>query len=247
MKNELAIKLIDSLQMFGGMILGFSVFVIVYGGFKYATSQGDSTSTEQAKNQIIYGVIGMCLSILSMIVMKILSTSQGVDTSNSVHATSSEPNELTPFVYLLLGLFIGMPIIHFMIKFIVSKMKRVPVPKPSITLEKKEIVLTIHNHPKFSSIFSRIESVELKLKELDIEYKHKIHSMKNDVIRLFSSYQKLTENKKHTYNAKVMDGLLKIEKELQDIQENLETKSMHEIEKMLMIIDERYSQEEHHE
>ncbi len=40
-----------------------SVFYVTYAGFKYTTSQGDPQAISRAKSQIIYGIIGLVISI----------------------------------------------------------------------------------------------------------------------------------------------------------------------------------------
>ena len=47
-------------------IIGFvAVVVIILGGFKYMTSAGDSKKVNDAKNTILYGVIGLVISLLA--------------------------------------------------------------------------------------------------------------------------------------------------------------------------------------
>lgn len=41
-----------------------SVIMIVIGGFKYVTSNGDSNSIQSAKNTILYSAIGLAVAIL---------------------------------------------------------------------------------------------------------------------------------------------------------------------------------------
>ena len=40
-----------------------SVIMIIIGGFRYVTSQGDQTQMQSAKNTILYAVIGVVVSI----------------------------------------------------------------------------------------------------------------------------------------------------------------------------------------
>lgn len=56
-----------------GLIFGVSVIVIVWAGFKYATSQGDTKTTEQAKMQIITAGIGIGIALLAMVIVKIFA------------------------------------------------------------------------------------------------------------------------------------------------------------------------------
>lgn len=56
-----------------GLIFGVSVIVIVWAGFKYATSQGDTKTTEQAKMQIITAGIGIGIALLAMVIVKVFA------------------------------------------------------------------------------------------------------------------------------------------------------------------------------
>lgn len=46
-----------------------SVMMVTIGGFKYITSQGDSQAVAKAKNTIIYAIIGVLVSILSIAIV----------------------------------------------------------------------------------------------------------------------------------------------------------------------------------
>lgn len=51
-------------------ILGFiAVIMIIIGGIRYATSNGDSNSTKSAKDTILYSVIGLIVAILSFAIV----------------------------------------------------------------------------------------------------------------------------------------------------------------------------------
>lgn len=85
-KSDLQIKtkdgsavgnLVSTMYTFGqtlaGLIFGVSVIVIVWAGFKYATSQGDTKTTEQAKMQIITAGIGIGVALLAMVIVKVFA------------------------------------------------------------------------------------------------------------------------------------------------------------------------------
>ena len=42
-----------------------SVIMIIYGGFKYVTSAGESSAVASAKNTILYAVVGLVIAILA--------------------------------------------------------------------------------------------------------------------------------------------------------------------------------------
>lgn len=46
-----------------------SVMMIVIGGIKYASSQGDPQAVSKAKNTIIYAVVGVVVSIFSLTIV----------------------------------------------------------------------------------------------------------------------------------------------------------------------------------
>lgn len=45
------------------IIGAIAVLMIIYGGFKYVTSAGDSTALSSAKNTILYAVVGLVVAI----------------------------------------------------------------------------------------------------------------------------------------------------------------------------------------
>jgi TRAP-type C4-dicarboxylate transport system permease small subunit len=57
--------------MIAGVVLGVAVIVIVYAGFKYATSQGDPKVTEQAKMQIVSAGVGIGIAMLAFVILNI--------------------------------------------------------------------------------------------------------------------------------------------------------------------------------
>lgn len=52
----------DVLAIVGGVIV---VIMMIVGGIKYATSNGDSSQASSAKNTIIYGLIGLIVIVLA--------------------------------------------------------------------------------------------------------------------------------------------------------------------------------------
>ena len=43
--------------------------VIIYGGFMYTTSAGDSNKVTKAKNAIMYGIIGLVVAMLAFAIV----------------------------------------------------------------------------------------------------------------------------------------------------------------------------------
>lgn len=56
-----------------------AVIMIIYGGFKYITSGGDSGNVSSAKNTLIYAVIGLIIVALSQFIVHVV-----LNTSNKV-------------------------------------------------------------------------------------------------------------------------------------------------------------------
>lgn len=46
-----------------------AVIMLVIGGFKYVTSNGDSNSIHSAKNTILYAIIGLAVAILGQVIV----------------------------------------------------------------------------------------------------------------------------------------------------------------------------------
>ncbi len=54
------------------LVATIAVISLVYGGFKYITSQGDENQAQQAKNIILYSVIGLIIIGLSAIIVNVV-------------------------------------------------------------------------------------------------------------------------------------------------------------------------------
>jgi len=67
------------INIFSIIVGAVSVIMIIYGGFKYITSSGDSGKVTSAKNTIMYALIGLAIVGLSqLIVYFVLSKSASV-------------------------------------------------------------------------------------------------------------------------------------------------------------------------
>lgn len=58
--NELVINI---LNLFFGILAGIAFISILYGGFKYIISQGESDKIGKAKDIIMYSLIGLAISL----------------------------------------------------------------------------------------------------------------------------------------------------------------------------------------
>jgi Type IV secretion system pilin len=69
---------IDILSIIVGII---SVVMIIIGGLKYITSQGESTNVNSAKNTILYAVIGLVVVLLAQTLVKFVIQKIGGDSA----------------------------------------------------------------------------------------------------------------------------------------------------------------------
>lgn len=74
--KNLAKKLINVFSIIVGII---AVIMLIFGGFKYITSGGDSNSITGAKNTLIYAIVGLLIVALAQfIVVFVLSTANSI-------------------------------------------------------------------------------------------------------------------------------------------------------------------------
>jgi len=52
-----------------GILSLVAVIVIIYGGVRYMTSAGDSGKVKDAKNTILYGIIGLVIALLAFAIV----------------------------------------------------------------------------------------------------------------------------------------------------------------------------------
>jgi hypothetical protein len=67
-------------NIFSIIVGAVAVIMIIYGGFRYITSGGDSGSVGNAKNTLIYAIIGLIIVALAQIIVRFVLT----QTSNTV-------------------------------------------------------------------------------------------------------------------------------------------------------------------
>jgi hypothetical protein len=59
-----------------------SIIMVIFGGFRYVTSGGDSAATASARNTIIYALVGLVIAVLAQTLVYFVFT-------RAYHATSS--------------------------------------------------------------------------------------------------------------------------------------------------------------
>ena len=73
---NLAKKIVNIFSVIVGII---AVLMIIYGGFKYITSGGDSGNVSGAKNTLIYAIVGLVIVALAQFIVRfVLNTANGV-------------------------------------------------------------------------------------------------------------------------------------------------------------------------
>lgn len=74
--NALLTRIINILSVIIGVI---AVIMIIFGGLRYITSGGDSTRVGNAKNTILYALIGLIIVALAQIIVRfVLSNTSGL-------------------------------------------------------------------------------------------------------------------------------------------------------------------------
>ena len=73
--KELAAKIISVFSILVGVV---AVIMVIFGGFKYITSGGDSGSVSAAKNTLIYAIVGLIIVALAQFIVHfVLNTAKG--------------------------------------------------------------------------------------------------------------------------------------------------------------------------
>ena len=77
--GALALKVVN---IFSFVVGAIAVIMIIYGGFRYITSGGDSGSVGNAKNTLIYAIVGLVIVALAQIIVRVvLSTTNDAITA----------------------------------------------------------------------------------------------------------------------------------------------------------------------
>ena len=67
--NATVTNLFNGVLMIAGVV---AVIFIILGGIKYSTSQGDSNATAQAKEMLIYSLVGIVVIMLSFAIVQLV-------------------------------------------------------------------------------------------------------------------------------------------------------------------------------
>jgi len=81
--GSLAKKAVDILSIIVGVV---AIIMIIFGGFKYITSGGESGNVSGAKNTLIYAIVGLVVVALAQIIVHwVLNTASTVTISGIIH------------------------------------------------------------------------------------------------------------------------------------------------------------------
>jgi len=87
--SEILLTFIDwAIKIIG--LLG--VIIFIYGGFTYLTAQGESSSLEKAKRIIIYGIVGIAVAVLGLVVVR---TIDGIIKGSITGGGGSNPSSMS--------------------------------------------------------------------------------------------------------------------------------------------------------
>ncbi len=65
--NTLIIKLVNVFSIIVGIV---AVVMIIYGGFRYITSGGDSGNVTSAKNTVLFAIVGLIIVAMAQFIVK---------------------------------------------------------------------------------------------------------------------------------------------------------------------------------
>ena len=69
-ENKLAATVSTLINLFSLAVGAVSVIMIIFGGFKYMTSGGSDDKTKDAKNTILYALVGLVIVVLAQTIVK---------------------------------------------------------------------------------------------------------------------------------------------------------------------------------
>lgn len=76
-------KLASTIVKYFSIIVGaISIIMIIYGGFRYITSGGDSGKVGSAKNTLIYAIVGLIIVALAQLIVRVVVTQAGEATTD---------------------------------------------------------------------------------------------------------------------------------------------------------------------
>ncbi len=74
-----------------------AVFMVIVGGLKYVTSQGESSGTASAKNTIVYAIVGLIIVALAQLIVRFVvnrTTDESSSQSNSTQQVQPRSGDI---------------------------------------------------------------------------------------------------------------------------------------------------------
>ena len=68
-------RVVDIINVIAGVVGVVAIAVIVLGGILFVTSTGDAAKVQRAKNTVLYGVIGLVISLLAFAIVNFVLNS----------------------------------------------------------------------------------------------------------------------------------------------------------------------------
>ena len=145
-------KLVGITQTLSGIIVGISIMILVYAGFKYATAMGDPYETDKAKSQILFSGIGLMIAMSATVIVRIMGTALDIDVKEAAKASENGPS---PIIFFIMGAF-ALLIIGTIIASVVSGKKEEetteetkPESKVDVSVFEHTLSLVMQWKPKF--------------------------------------------------------------------------------------------------
>lgn len=69
--QTIATKVVNIFSLIVGIV---AVIMIIYGGFRYITSGGDSGKVSSAKNSLIYAIVGLIIVAIAQLIVNVVLT-----------------------------------------------------------------------------------------------------------------------------------------------------------------------------
>lgn len=260
-QQELTNKISSMASIMTMLVLGFSVLMIMYSGMKYVMAQGDERATEQAKMQIISAGVGIFIALAGNLVLKVLTNVTKTEETTKVTKAVEKGHESGFPVWILVvfaSIMLALPLFKVILKATEIKQgeklgkedEEIKQTNESIE-EETELINKEEKSPfeiidekeikeKIEEILTMIHGLEEELEGLSVDKKHTIYLLEVDLNKLINSYVEINDENKNTYKEKIKEQLETMKLHLQRIYDRVEDEKVHEVEKMVRLINERY-------
>ncbi len=100
--KKLTERVVDIINVIVGVVGLLAIVVVVIGAILFVTSTGEAAKVARARNTILYGVVGLVISMLAFAIVSFVSgavfkdTSSSSSTNNNSNSNSSSDNSQQP-------------------------------------------------------------------------------------------------------------------------------------------------------